>query len=188
MKQDKKNFFYRPLLICMTFFFAACDNNDAQKISQLQPVDTVITFIDTSMLKVVGLPRPNSMTFSFEEAEKRKNEIYDMALTVKHFDWINPTTGGAVHINNKDSVEVYHFTFGIYGRNDTATFYSPSTKHTSVSVKAEEVWNYVMGIGLGNATSILITSEYDLKKSASIKTIMDTLFKPGVQIYYLKRK
>ena len=169
--------FFTALLFC------ACNDDRSQSSVPVSPVDTVLTTIDTSIVKLVGLP------FSFKESEKRKNEIYSMALTTKYLDWKNPTSGGAVHITKKDEIEVYHFTFGIWkGKNDSMVVYGPSPKDTSIIVNPDEIWPNVSGIGLGNATSVLITSEYDLKKSISIKTIMDTLFKPGVQIYYLKRK
>lgn len=135
--------------------------------------------------QIVGLPCPNSSTkaggpWSYEEAEKRKSEIYDMKLTPKQHNWVNPTSGGAIHINTKDEIEVYQFTFGIYqGRNDTAAFYVSAPKDTSVIVKTDELWNYVSGVGFGNETSVLITSEYDLKKSESIKKYYLNCGNPG---------
>lgn len=73
----------------------------------------VLSNIDTIKVSTIQLLRPNSGTFSFEEAEKRKNEIYDMQLSVKYFDWKNPTSGGALHINQNDEIEVYQFTMGM---------------------------------------------------------------------------
>lgn len=155
----------------------------------------ILTPIDTTKVKITGLPCPNSSTkvggpWSYEEAEKRKVEIYDMQLSIKFKDWKNPTTGGAIHVNKNDEIEVYQFWLGIYqGRNDTAVFYTGIAKDTAVILRnTDTLWNYVQGIGFGNETSVLITSEYELAKSKSFKKIMDELWQPGVQLYYLKAK
>ncbi len=174
------------------FFFILISKANAQ-INEvgLQKSDTIVSSIDLSKLNITGLPCPNSSTkaggpWTYEEAEKRKNEIYKMELTKKNFNWKNPTSGGAIHINNKDEIEIYKFTFGIFkGRNDTALNFIPAPKDTSIIIRSDEIWYNVSGIGEGNETSVLITSEYDLKKSESIKKIMEVLWKPGVQIYYI---
>lgn len=101
-----------------------------------QKTDTAIAEFDLFRLNPVELPRPNSGTFSYEEAGKRKNEIYNLYLTPKYFSWKNPTSGGAVHINKKDEVEVYQFTTGIYQyRNDTGVFYTMAPKDTFIILK-----------------------------------------------------
>ena len=151
--------------------------------------------IETKKVEVVQLPRPNSGTFSYEKAEKRKDEIYDMQLSPKYFEWKNPTTGGAIHINQQDEIEVYQFTMGmmylgkgIDENGDSIVFVDNASKDTSIVVKKEDLKHHVGGIGLGNPASVLITSEYDLKKSKSIKMILDEVFEPATQIYYLKKK
>ena len=48
----------------------------------------VVNQIDITKIETIKLPRPNSGTYSFEDAENRKNKIYKMQLSVKHFDWI----------------------------------------------------------------------------------------------------
>lgn len=160
----------------------------------LQKTDVAVSSIDLNKLRIVGLPCPNSSTkadgfWSFEGAEKRKDEIFKMKTTKKYLTWQNPTSGGAVHINSKDEIEVYQFTLGIYqGSNDTASFYSTAPKDTSVIVQIDEIWYNVMGVGFGNETSVLLTSEISLRKSKAIDKIMSVLWKPGVQIYYLTNK
>lgn len=155
----------------------------------------ILLEIDTNKVEVTQLPRPNSGTFSFEEAEKRKHEIYNMQLSPKYFEWKNPTTGGAVHINKQDEIEVYQFTMGMmYLRKDvnvhgdTVIIVDRAPKDTSFIVKGVELKHHVGGIGEGNAASVLITSEYNLMNSKSIRVILDELFEPGIQLYYLKRK
>jgi hypothetical protein len=57
----------------------------------------------------------------------------------------------------------------------------------SVIIKSEELETYLSGFGFGNAASVLITSELDLKKSRSFELILNELFEPGIQLYYLKK-
>jgi hypothetical protein len=156
--------------------------------------DTVIYSTAIGKLKLVGLPCPNSSTkaggpWSYKEAKKRKDEIFKMTLTDKYFGWTNPTTGGAIHINKKDEIEVYGFTFGIFKKMDSSgVHYIDAPKDTSVVVNSSEIWYNVSGVGFGNETSVLITSEVNLRKSKAIKRILTELWKPGTQIYYLVRQ
>jgi len=154
-----------------------------------EKIDT-ITSIDFSKLKIVELPRPNSGTYSYEEAGKRKNEIYNLQPTQKYFDWKNPTSGGAVHINKKDEIEVYQFTLGIYQySNDTGVFHTSAPKDTFIVVKdSKDLRHHVGGIGFGNASSVLITSEISLSNSEAIKKVLEELWTPGVQIYFIAKK
>lgn len=133
--------------------------------------------IDTNKLELVELPMPNSGTYSFKEAKKRKNEIYEMELTDKYLEWENPTSGGAVQITKNDEIEVYQSSMQFMISDDK-----------SVIVKSEELMTYVSGFGFGNAASVLITSELDLKKSKSFELVLNELFEPGIQLYYLKKK
>jgi len=186
----------RLIIITLTFLlagiFISCqnqiqhENNDSLE---------VLSSIDTSEVRTIQLPRPNSYTFSFEEAEKRKNEIYDMQLSVKYFDWQNPTSGGALHINRNDEIEVYQFTLGLTysGKSvdingDSIVYVRQAPKDTSFVIKKVDIKRNVGGIGFGNPASVLITSEYNLRESKSLEIILDEVFEPGTQIYYLKNK
>jgi hypothetical protein len=161
-----------------------------QKGSGNQTNDTSITKFDFSRLKPIELPRPNSGTFSYEQAGKRKKEIYNMQLTPKHFGWKNPTTGGAVHINKRDEIEVYQFTIGILvSVTDSVVNYIDAPKDTVVVItNPKNLHYYVGGIGEGNPASVLITSEIRLDKSEAIKKVMQELWVPSVQIYYLTKR
>jgi hypothetical protein len=145
---------------------------------------------DLCSMKLQMLPRPNSGKFTFEEAEKRKKEIYNLHPTLKFFDWENPTTGGAVHINKKDEIEVYQFSFGIYDYSDSSgVHYKSVHKGTSFVVQnSKDLLYHVGGSGFGNASSVLITSEIPLTESKAIKKIMAELWNPGIQIYYFVKK
>ena len=185
------------LLLNCIFLVAAFDcysQVTSTSISTSLKNDTSTYSVVFDKLKLVGLPCPNSSTkaggpWSYQEAEKRKDEIFRMSLTGKYFGWANPTTGGAIHINSKDEIEVYKFTFGIFKKMDSSgVHYIDATKDTSVVVKSSEIWYNVCGVGFGNETSVLITSEINLRKSESIKLILAELWKPGIQIYYLIRQ
>jgi len=176
-------------LLCMLIF----SKLHLQNVNQISKA-MGITISDSLMrYKIIGLPCPNSSTkaggyWSYEEAERRKNEIFTMQLTKKYFNWENPTTGGAVHINLNDEIEVYQFTFGIFQfKSDTSINFSEALKDTFVVVTKDKLFYNVQGIGQGNETSVLLTSEIDIRKSNAFKQIMDELWKPGIQIYYLKK-
>ncbi len=160
------------------------------KDSVIQSADSIIAPFDFSGVSPIELSSPDSRIDSYELAGKRKNEIYNLTLTPKFFRWKNPTSGGAVHINKNDEIEVYQFTFGIYQyRNDTGVFYSAAPKDTSILLKdIKDLHYYTQGIGFGNAASVLITAEISLNKSEAIKKLLEELWKPGIRIYYLVNK
>src|SRR5437588_9656452 len=56
---------------------------------------------------IVELPRPNSGTFSFKQAEARKSEILSNTPTPKLENWKNPYMGFCVHVGKDDSLTVY---------------------------------------------------------------------------------
>ncbi|WP_153796627.1 hypothetical protein [Foetidibacter luteolus] len=181
------------LLFSFSFLFVvniSKGQTTVQKKSVNQTKDTLKRNYDFSRLKPVELPRPNSGTFTYEQAGKRKNEIYNLQLTPKHFSWTNPTSGGAVHINKRDEIEVYQFTIGILESvTDSAINYIDAPKDTFVVITdPKNLHYYVGGIGEGNPASVLITSEIRLDKSEAIKKIMQELWLPSVQIYYLTKR
>jgi hypothetical protein len=181
------------LLFCLGFLAvvtSARGQRIVQKNADNRVEDTLKRKFDFSRLDLTALPRPNSGSFTYEQAGKRKNEIYNIQVTPKYFNWTNPATGGAVHINKKDEIGVYQFTLGIYQhRNDTGVFYSAAAKDTFIILKdVKELLCNVGGIGFGNPASVLITSEIPLDKSEAIKRVMEELWTPGVQIYYLTKK
>lgn len=194
------------ILICILSFTFSCanDNNEIEsgtiesKDSMSIETDQVLTEIDSSLIQIVGLPCPNSSTrvgkWTYSEAESHKHEIFDMQLSHKYWAWKNPTTGGAVHINEKDEIEVYQFTMncmymgkGTDENGDTVVFVRQVPEDTSIVVESKDLLHHVGGVGFGNETSVLITSEYNLSESESIKEVMDELFKPGIQLYYISK-
>ena len=183
----KAIFFLQSLLYLSSFSFG--QNPSKQKSDTLLDVSKKITN-NFSKLILTQLPRPNSETFTFEQAEKRKKEIFELGISKKYFNWKNPTSGGAVHINQKDEIEIYQFTFGIYiGRTDKSVDYVSAAKDTFIVLKdIKDLLYFVGGIGEGNPSSVLITSELNIAKSKSFKLLLQELWQPSIQIYYYKRR
>lgn len=146
----------------------------------------IMTTIDTNNVEYAMLPRPNTSRYTTEDAKNRIHEIYDMQLSVKHFNWENPSTGGgAIHINKHDEIEIYQFPTGLMYTGsgvDTSggsvVFVDRAPKDTSIVVGKQDIQKQLNGYyTYGDAIGcILITSEFDLKKSKSIDLILDEGF------------
>jgi hypothetical protein len=119
----------------------------------------------------------NTHLLTEDELNREKEKIYNLQLSTRFFNWDNPTSGGAVHINGEDKIEVYN-----------AFWLHDSTNTTSKIIQIEELWRYVQGMTWGNSPSVLITSEYDLKKSKSIGLVINELFEHGPQIFIIESK
>ena len=171
-------------LVCTIVLLCACSENKTQRNSQALSIDPTLTVIDTSKVDMVRSQNPHSSaiinSFSYEEGKEWEDEIYNMILSGKCYDWKNPTTGGAIHINKKDEIEVYQSLIYQWAYQDTSMNYCKK-------ITPQQIWDYVRGINFSNPTSVLITSEYDVEQSRSLKLIMKELFKPGIQIYYLEK-
>lgn len=183
----------RLIAVTLTFLIAGIGLS-CQMQTEAKNSTEVLMVIDTTKVSAVQLPYPSGGTLSVEEAGQRQDEIFEMQLSTKYFDWENPTSGGALHINQYDEIEVYQFTAGfIYSgkgvdsNGDSAVYVERATADTSIVIQREEITHYVGGIGFGTPASVLVTSEYDLKKSKSIELILEELFKLGTEIYYLKK-
>ncbi len=180
------------LLIISSFGLTSCWSND---IKEENAKTEVLYEIDTNHIEVVQLARPNSGTYTFSEAEELKHNIYQMQLTSKFFEWTNPTTGGALHITTNDEIELYQSTTAFL--DDDIIFYEnispimstrPKKLDTAYIIDQSEILKFTTGIGDGNVGSVLITSEINPHKSRSMEIILQELFEPATQIYYLKIK
>lgn len=129
----------------------------------------------TSSRSVVKLPRPNSGTFTFAEAEARKAEIFSAAPSGIQAVWKNPYLGFSVHITRDDEVIVHQHTLGF--------FRFPSGKMSVAEL--EELLAYYPS--LGNPLGVLVTCERDARLSPVFARVVEVLFKPRVQIFYCKR-
>jgi hypothetical protein len=125
---------------------------------------------------IVELPRPNSGTFTFAEAEARKLEILSNAPTQKLENWKSPTMGFCIHIGKDDSLTVYnHFMKDILKE-------AADGRQTVAGVKTLST---LLPLG-GNPAGILITSDLPLKESKVIHEVLKVLFVPSVQLFYAR--
>jgi hypothetical protein len=126
---------------------------------------------------VVELPRPNSGTFSFAQAEARKSEILSNAPTSTLENWKNPYMGFCIHIGKDDSLTVYgHWLKGF------PEYSKPRMNQSVIEFKklADELPL------AGNPAGVLITSDQPLKDSKVIHEILKVLFVPSVQLFYAR--
>jgi hypothetical protein len=133
--------------------------------------------------------------WSNAKAADKTGPIYGMQLSKKYFAWKNPTSGGALHINANDEIEVYQFTQGtmymgegLNENGDTVLIREKVPQDTAILIDVDELMLQVGGIGLEGPTHVLVTSEYELKKSASLQEILNTLCAYSVQVVYLLKK
>lgn len=95
----------------------------------------------------------------------------------KCFGWKNPTTGGALHINKNDEIELYQ-SFRWISSKDTGYF-----KKISID---DDFHLAINGVGLGNAPSVLLTSEIEISESVSFEKIIDELKEGSYRVYIIK--
>lgn len=203
------------IIYIMTCCFIACQN---QPENDKTSVRSIMYDIDTNKVQIVKLHRPETEDFSVEEAKKSKQAIYDMQLSRKYPEWGSPGSiihingedkievyqfvlerdnnknGGSVHITKDDEIEVYQFSFDldtymkINENGDSVPAIKLVEHEAPMIVKKENLKEYVEATYVGEIADVLITSEYDLKQSKSLDFILEELFEPYTQIYYLKKK
>jgi hypothetical protein len=122
---------------------------------------------------VVELPRPNSGTFTFAQAEARKSDIYSLVQTGMKTDWKNPYMGFSVHITSSDEVVVYSSTYFRAGEMNIREF--------------QDLLITYAGTLEGNPLGVLVTCERDPRSSVTLPRVLDLLFKPYVQVFYERR-
>jgi hypothetical protein len=121
--------------------------------------------------EVVELPRPNSGTYSFEEAREHQSEIYEMTPTDMMTGWENPYLGFCVHITGSDQIKIYR---SFLGEGDM-TF-----------EELKDLLNDYTDFLEGNPLGILITISGNPRESKILPEVVELLFKPCVQIFYCK--
>ena len=126
---------------------------------------------------IVELPRPNSGTFSYAQAEARKSEILANAPSGRMEDWKNPYWGFSVHVAKDDSVTVYN-----HGLKGLAQYEKPRLNQSAAQID-QLLDELPLG---GKSAGVLVTSEVPLKDSKAIHDLLKVLFVPSVQIFYLK--
>jgi hypothetical protein len=129
--------------------------------------------------RVLELPCPNSGKFTFEEAGAKKYLILSNTPSKPLADWKNPFMGFAVHVNAND-------TFTVYSLN---TWHSSEGVHTNKPFTVAGIKELVLNSPqLGNPHGILITSDRSLSESKTFPALLDALFEPYIQLFYLSAK
>lgn len=127
--------------------------------------------------QVIELPRPNSGTFTFAQAEARKSEILSNLPTSKLENWKNPYMGFCVHICQDDSITVY-------GHGLKAL---PEHKEPRAKQSVADITKMAGELPLeGNPAGILVTSDLPLKDSKVMRDVMKALFVPSIQLFYAR--
>ena len=128
---------------------------------------------------VAELPRPNSGTFTFEQAEKREGEILSNRPTMMIRSWKNPYSGFSIHIHQDDSITVY-------GYSGLGVLAVGGTEKELNRLSVADVTRMADAIPLsGNPAGILITSDTPLRQSKNIHKILEEIFVPSIQIFYV---
>jgi hypothetical protein len=136
---------------------------------------TFSTGCRASAFKIVALPRPNSGTFSFQQAEARKSEILSNAPTAKLENWENPDFGFCIHIGKDDSLTVYN-----HCMKRAPEYTKPRTGQSAADIE-----RLLDELGTeGGPAVVLITSDVPLKDSKAIYEVLKVLFVPSVQLFY----
>jgi hypothetical protein len=127
---------------------------------------------------IVELPRPNSGTFSFAQAEARRSEILSNAPSRTLENWKNPYMGFCIHIAKDDSITVYN-----HWLKTLPDYSQPRPNQSVVQIK-----QLIAELPLeGNPAGVLVTSDAPLKDSKPISEILKILFVPSVQLFHVKR-
>jgi len=128
--------------------------------------------------QVIELPRPNSGTFTFEQAAARKDEILSNVPSKRLDDYKRPYMGFSVHVESDDTFTVY----APFPEIDAASF--PRVKQTVAQIMELDAHTLMYG----NPHGILITSERSLKESKTIQALLKAIHVPSIQIFYLSTK
>jgi len=128
-------------------------------------------------VSVVELPRPNSGTFSFAQAEVRKSEIFSNVPSPRLVNWKNPYMGFCIHIAKDDSLAVYN-----HWLKALPEYSRPRADQTVAEIK-----KLIDDLPLeGNPAGVLVTSDAPLKDSKTIHKLLGVLFVPSVQLFYAR--
>jgi hypothetical protein len=158
-----------PLLLLCLLGCNASSQNEVDRIAQDAnlPAATNSRNADPSIFAV---PRPNSGTFSTDEATTLLPQFLQRSTPIQKTDktvtqWQPPTQGIRIHVTADETVEIIDY----LGRNLTGL--------DSVNDALDSTMTH------GNQRSVLLTSEVAGWDSATKKALIDILFQPSVQIY-----
>jgi hypothetical protein len=123
-------------------------------------------------LTITEIPRPNSGTYTTEEATAllpktiTRSRAAD-ASSALVAGWKNPTHGFRVHVTAKNDIETVNF----FGEKQSGMDGLKS------AVELSEAMQH------GNALSVLLTSDTDGWQTEKKQQILGMLFRPSIQLY-----
>lgn len=172
-----------------------CADAKPSNVQQIQENEEEQSILDSTQIEEVS----DSVNIALYELQMvdhfDSDQLLSMALTPPHYNWENPTSGGAIHFTKDDKIGIYQFTFGPFigyqedSNGDTLSAISMELPDVLPHlVPAKEVIKNVHGMGYGNPTSILITSEIDPTTSTAFAAVKQELEPWGFQLYFLKEK
>ena len=149
----------------------------ALTIAALLVAVLTVTAGEKRSLSVIELPRPNSGTFSFAQAEARKSEMFSNTPSPRLEDWKNPYMGFCIHIAKDDSVTVYN-----HWLKTVPEYSKPRADQTVAEIK-----KLIDELPLeGNPAGVLVTSDAPLKDSKTFHKMLEVFFVPSVQLFYAR--
>jgi hypothetical protein len=128
-------------------------------------------------LTIIEIPRPNSLTYTEEEATALlpKTIAQSRAVDPQHplvAQWKSPTNGFRVHVTAKNEIE----TVDVLGEKRSGMAGLILALQTSQAMQ----WS--------NPLSVLLTSETDGWHGDDQRKILDLLFRPSIQLYMVTDK
>jgi hypothetical protein len=149
----------------------------ARFIATLLVAALTATAGETPQVSVIALPRPNSGAFSSAQAEARKSEIFSNTPSPRLEDWKNPYMGFCIHIAKDDSTTVYN-----HWQKALPEYNRPRPNQTVAEIK-----KLIDELPLeGNPAGVLVTSDAPLKDSKTLQKMLEVLFVPSVQLFYVR--
>ena len=147
----------------------------------LQCTDALATLQlpSAKLSSLVELPRPNSGTFSFREAELRKREIFDATPTGRIGDWTAPALGGGccIHLDSHDQLRIYNYSGHPPFHGSLKTLEDLGLEDLAEVVDCISIYN--------EPARVILTTEISLKSSRSFPKVLELLYRPSIQILYV---
>ncbi|MDF1811609.1 MAG: hypothetical protein P1V20_05330 [Verrucomicrobiales bacterium] len=123
------------------------------------------------------LPRPNSGTFTFEQAEVRKLEILNNEPTGMFDVEAESNFDIGIHIEEDDSITVYDHPLVKHLNGNKGPYRNQTTEQVKKMLAQIPV--------LSRVVNILVTSDRSLTESGAILEVLEVAFNPSVQIFYV---
>lgn len=128
-------------------------------------------------LTIIEIPRPNSGTYTTEEATTLLPKTIARSRAVDPenalvAEWKNPTHGFRVHVTANNDIETVNF----FGKKQSGM------DGLTSALKLSEAMQH------GNPLSVLLTSETDGWQTDKKNQIVETLFRPSIQLYIVTDK